>query len=312
MCTPNSTLRRWANAAVSVVIILTSGVNHTAEAVTTFADGQTHYLNTTINDTFNLKSSSSLTLPEGNYVIRAPKGSESAIRLTMSSTLNVNGGDIIGCDAAAAVGNAESTTPAGVGIIVGSASKAEFYNGATVRGGNHLGAGTLSAKLASDYFSREYLQKDPEEFYRSNIGGIGGDALIGQYFGTKIKIHGGNFIAGRGSASDGNSLRLSYDAQAEIYGGDYKGAWLAVDGGTIAAYGCFTSVGNRLVGKFHDGTPLDVQVIERSGGSVKAYENSPGEPDGKKCAKSYHYKSSAAQVYLNFVWFMMIGFWTLM
>ena len=62
--------------------------------------------------------------------------------------------------------------------------------------------------------------------------GRGGDALVSQYLGSNVTIHGGNFLAGRGSVRDGHSLRASYDgAEIHVRGGTYYGSWMAQSGG---------------------------------------------------------------------------------
>ena len=105
----------------------------TAEGIVLFNDGESHSIQTSMDDAISLRSSSALTLPPGDYTIRSPPGADSSIRLYMSSVLNATGGDIIGADAS------EDHPAAAAGVIVGSASRAEFNDGVTVRGGSHLG-----------------------------------------------------------------------------------------------------------------------------------------------------------------------------
>ena len=84
-----------------------------------------------------------------------------------------------------------------------------------------------------------------------------------------MTIHGGNFLAGRGSVRDGHSLRASYDgAEIHVRGGTYYGSWMAQSGGAIVAYGCLSRIGTRLVGRLgEDGRhSLEVQVFEEGGG----------------------------------------------
>ncbi|KAL7472694.1 hypothetical protein ACHAXS_013079 [Conticribra weissflogii] len=255
-----------------LLLLLTTPNSLTTNALTTYNDGQPHIIQTTLDDAIHLRSSSALTLPRGEYQIRAPTGTEAAIRLYMSSALNATGGQIIGCDAT----SDDAGTEAGAGVIVGSASRAEFHSGTTVRAGNHVGRDNRSRHSPSDDGDNDAATAAIIDSLRipradlNSITGQGGDAVVGQYFGSTITIHGGNFLAGRGSASDGRSLHVAYDARADVFGGDYRGSWLARDRGVIVAYGCLSRVGDRLVGKLEDGTPLDVQVVERDGGVVIA------------------------------------------
>ena len=98
--------------------------------------------------------------------------------------------------------------------------------------------------------------------------GRGGDALVSQYLGSNVTIHGGNFLAGRGSVWDGHSLRAFYDgAGIHVRGGTYYGSWMAQSGGAIVAYGWLSRIGTRLVGRLgEDGRhSLEVQVFEEGG-----------------------------------------------
>lgn len=227
----------------------------------------------------------------------------------MSSTLNATGGEIIGCDASPSSSSDGLGTEAGAGVIVGSASRAEFYSGATIRAGNHFGYdenfsfssdGRILNVTATVIDSLQVPHTNPKSI---SITGKGGDAIIGQYFGSTITIHGGSFVAGRGSASDGHSLHLAYDARADVYGGDYHGSWLARDRGVIVAFGCLSRVGDRLVGKLQDGTPLDVQVVERDGGVVIA-----SLPEGDRCKDDSGSKSSGEKLRFGAIWSVFCNF----
>jgi len=290
-------------------LLLTTPNSLTTTALTTYDDGQSHTIQSTLDDVIHLRSSSALILPSGQYQIRAPAGSESTIRLFMSSTLNATGGEIIGCDAFPSSSSDDSGTEAGAGVIVGSASRAEFYSGATVRAGNHFGYdaifsfssdGRLQNVTDTVVGSLQVPHTNPKS---NSITGKGGDAIIGQYFGSTITIHGGNFIAGRGSASDGHSLHLAYDARADVYGGDYHGSWLAKERGVIVAYGCLSRVGDRLVGKLEDWTPLDVQVVEKDGGVVIA-----SLLEGDRCKDDSGSKSSGEKLRFGAIWSVLCNF----
>ena len=159
-------------------------------------------------------------------------------------------------------GDADGDHPAAVGVIVGSASRASFYDGVTVRGGNHVGA--------DDYFIGSSILIDEviTANLDSNIKGQGGDALVSQYFGSNVTIHGGNFMAGRGSIKDGHSLHASYEAQIHIYGGTFYGSWLARDKGSIVVNGCLSRIGTRLVGRLENGHSLDIELFEEGEGKI--------------------------------------------
>jgi hypothetical protein len=173
----------------------------------------------------------------------------------MSSTLNMTSGEIVGGDLVDGNSVVEKDTFIGVGVVVGSASIAEFHSGATVRGGSHVGGLVTSD---GNVLVSEELQS----------GNKGGDALIGLYFSSTITIHGGNFIGGRGISSYGNSLHVAYEAVANVYGGSFQGSFLARDRGVIIVHGCLSRVGNRLIGHLDSGDSIDVELVEDNGGQV--------------------------------------------
>ena len=210
-----------------------------------YNDGQKHTITTNINEAILLRSST-LILPSGDYTIRSPSGF-SAIQLQMSSKLNATGGDIMGGDA-----SSDHPIP-GAGIIVGSASTAIFYEGVTVRGGNNGAA--ISDNLIYDEYDVDYQNR-------------GGDALVSQYFGSNITIHGGKFIGGSGSIKDGYSLHCHGEAQIHVHGGSFYGSWKVNDRGSIVVTGCVNRIGSRLVGRLQSGQSLDVQLTEENGGKV--------------------------------------------
>eukprot|EP00804_Cyclotella_cryptica_P029286 CCRYP_011711-RA/>CCRYP_011711-RA protein AED:0.04 eAED:0.04 QI:0/-1/0/1/-1/0/1/0/198 len=140
----------------------------------------------------------------------------------------------------------------GVGVIVGSDSRAVFYDGATVRGGNHL-ADALEVADAPEFSTYYHSRK-------------GGDAVVGLYFGSLITIKGGNFIGGRGPSMNGHSLHIAYEAQ--VYGGSFQGSFLARDRGAIVLHGCLSRVGNRLLGHLEQGDRVNLQIVEETGGAV--------------------------------------------
>jgi len=153
-----------------------------ASADVIYSDGKSHSVNASLDDTITLRASSTLILPHGDYTIRSPSGIDSAIRLSMSSMLNATGGDIIG-------GDAEGDRPPGAGVIVGSASSADFYDGVTVRGGSVaeeynslmeeedvddpssriIVNGAIKVTMTNDNFGRNYNANNKEH---------GGDALF--------------------------------------------------------------------------------------------------------------------------------------
>eukprot|EP00956_Cyclotella_meneghiniana_P002887 scaffold3416_cov76-Cyclotella_meneghiniana.AAC.6 len=240
-----------------------------SNALVLYDDGSSHSVTDNINDAVNLRSSSALDFSGDHHTIRAPKGSESAVRLYMSSTLNMTTGEIIGGDLdddnsdGSSSSVEEKHSLVGAGVIVGSASIAEFHKGATVRGGSHVSVG--DELIASDG-RIPYVVEEVTTDLQSNSKG--GDSLIGLYFGSSIIIHGGNFIAGRGSSSYGHSLHLAYEAQANVYGGSFQGSFLARDRGVIVVHGCLSRVGNRLVGHLENGDSVDLELVEQNGGKV--------------------------------------------
>lgn len=160
-------------------------------------------------------------------------------------------------------GDASKEHPAAaVGVIVGSASRAFFADGVSVRGGNNLGADHYYDDESSRHI--EILTKNAG----GNAKGHGGDSLTTQYLGSSVIIHGGNFIAGRGTVKDGHSLLASHEAQIHVYGGSYYGSWMARHHGSIVVNGCLSRVGTRLVGRLRSGHSLDVQVFEEGGGRI--------------------------------------------
>jgi len=213
-----------------------------------YNDGQKHTITTNTNEAIILRTSSTLILPSGDYTIRSSSG-YSAIQLQMSSTLNATGGDIISGDA-----SSDHPIP-GAGIIVGSASTAILYEGVTVRAGNN-------GVAAND----NIIYYDEYDIDNQNQGG---DALISQYFGSNITIHGGKFIAGSGgSMKDGYSLHCHGEAHIYVHGGSFYGSWKVNDRGLIVVTGCVNRIGSRLVGRLQSGQSLDVQLIEENGGKV--------------------------------------------
>jgi hypothetical protein len=235
---------------LSILLLITTKTS----ALILYDDGSSHSITESINDAVNLRSGSTLLFSGEDYSIRAPQGSESAVRLYMSSTLNMTSGEIIGGDLEG--GNTapvEKDTLIGVGVIVGSASVADFHSGATVRGGSHVGE---LVTLVDGQVSKEVQS------------GKGGDALVGLYFSSTITIHGGNFIGGRGILNYGHSLHVAYEAVANVYGGSFQGSFLARDRGVIIVHGCLSRVGNRLVGHLDSGDSIDVELVEENGGQV--------------------------------------------
>ena len=263
-CTPRESLISliMVHSYCSLQIIIYFIITYISSATILYNDGQTHIQSTSLNEAISLRSSSTLTLPSGDYTIRSPSGDDSAIRLYMSSHLNATGGDIIGGDATA------DHITAGAGVIVGSSSSAIFYDGVTVRGGNNnVGNADYSIINKEEIMTtREHV--DINNFDDTKGGGQGGDALISQYFGSNVTIYGGAFMAGSGSVKDGNSLQSRYEAQIHIHGGTYYGSWLAKDRGSIVVTGCVNRIGNRLVGRLQNGQSLDVQLIEEGDGKV--------------------------------------------
>jgi len=257
-CNPSLPNRTAILRLLSLCIYLAS--RPTGSSAVLFSDGETHSITSSIDDAVFLKSTSKLVLPEGDYAIRSPAGSI-AVRLSMSSSLNATGGDVIG-------GDASEGRPAAAGVVVGSASRATFNDGVTVRGGNCPGAD--DARLSTDSTRRN---DDGGVVAEANFDGggdegRGGDALVSQYFGSNATIHGGNFLAGKGSVRDGHSLRASYKGQIHVDGGTFYGSWMASNFGSIVVTGCLSRIGTRLVGRLQDGLSLDVQLIEEGGGEI--------------------------------------------
>lgn len=254
-----------------IVLATTTSVN-----AVLYNDGKPHSIESSLNEAITLKSSSTLTLPPGDYTIRSPAGSDAAIRLHMSSALNATGGDIIGADA-----SENHDAKAAAGVIVGSASRATFYDGVTVRGGSHMGAAsddTSNIMIDSSRRTNEVIISVTNKATDDANKGQGGDALVSQYTGTNVTIHGGNFIAGKGSMKDGHSLHASYEGQIHIHGGTYYGSWMARDNGSIIVNGCLSRIGTRLVGRLENGHSVDVQLFEEGGGKVTV--NSPEKCNG--------------------------------
>ena len=188
------------------------------------------------------------------------------------------GGDIDGVDSVK-----EEDTLIGAGVVVGSASRAEFHEGATVRGGSHVGGLITSDGEISSYEQETNLQS-----------GKGGDALVGLYFSSTITIRGGNFIGGRGSSSNGHSLHVAYEAQANVYGGSFQGSFLARDRGVIVVHGCVSRVGNRLVGHLDNGDSVDIQFVEEGGQVIIQ------APSFAQACSKYHRTSSSEKIRAGF------------
>lgn len=253
-------------------------------AVVLYDDGSLHSIKEAINDTVNLRSSSSLVFSNSQVVIRAPNGSESAVCLYTSSSLNMTTGEVFGGDLEGEADESQGKDNlCGVGVIVGSASKAEFRHGATVRGGNYvaesmeMAANVGALQSSTDFHSRK-----------------GGDAVVGLYFGSLITIKGGNFIGGRGTSLDGHSLHVAYEVHAEVYGGFFQGSFLARDRGAIVVHGCLSRVGNRLVGHLDEGDQVDLQIVEETGGEVIVEA-----PKHRESCSEYNSKSSGERIVLK-------------
>ena len=231
-----------------LILSLCTSSYHFTSATILYDDGQVHTTTTNVNESILLRTSSTLILPSGDCTIRSPSG-YSAIQLQMSSTLNATGGDIMGGDA-----SSDHPIP-GAGVIVGSASTAIFYEGVTVRGGNNGATDTSGNLIYDEYYNFDYQNR-------------GGDALVSQYFGSNITIHGGKFIGGSGSKMDGYSLHCHGEAQINVHGGSFYGSWKVNDRGSIVVTGCVNRIGSRLVGRLQSGQTLDVQLVEENGGKV--------------------------------------------
>ena len=202
------------------------------------------------------------------------------MRLYMSSSLNMTNGEIIGGDIDDDSHADGKDTWIGAGVVVGSASQAEFHEGATVRGGSHVGKlMTADGQLTSFEQETNNLQS-----------GKGGDALVGLYFSSTITIRGGNFIGGRGSSSYGHSLHVAYEAQANVYGGSFQGSFLARDRGVIVVHGCVSRVGNRLVGHLDNGDSVDIELVEEGGKVIVQ------EPKFAQACSKYHRTSSSGKI----------------
>ncbi|KAL7525095.1 hypothetical protein ACHAWF_001223 [Thalassiosira exigua] len=226
-----------------------------ASAVVLYDDGLSHSISAAFDDAISLRSSSTLTLPRGEYAVRAPPGSDAAIRLSMGSRLDAEGGDVMGADASG------EGARAGAGIVVGGGSRATFREGATVRGGSRSGAAG-DVRVSTGAYETADGDGDDE--------GRGGDAVVARYYGSNVTILGGTFVAGKGAgdAKDGRSLRADYEASIRVEGGTFYGSWIARGEGVIVASGCVSRIGTRLVGRLADGRALDVQTVEENGGKV--------------------------------------------
>ena len=103
---------------------------------------------------------------------------------------------------------------------------------------------------------------------RSGAGGVGGDALSVNGFGSEASIFGGNFVGGTGLKGDGLSLNVLNNGVAHVRGGTFGGDMVARSGGTILLYGCFKQDGDVYRGVFEDETELVVTARTTSGGDV--------------------------------------------
>ena len=205
--------------------------------ITVYNDGGTYTIddNSHGEEVFVLSGGTNLLIKSGG-VISAPSESEwPAIRLSVGSTLNSTGGTITGSTGkgggvAIQLNNGQSTSE--------TAGYAEFYEGVKVVGGD-----------ATD--------------------GTGGDAFVVNGFGTKAIIHGGEFIGGIGTLSDGYSLKVLNSATVHLHGGAFEGDMMVEGNGMILLHGCFLMKnGTQVIGTFGDDTELDVNIKRDGGGSI--------------------------------------------
>lgn len=191
-------------------------------------------------ETLVVTKKTKLTLKEGGYVSAPVNTDWPAVRLSIGSIFNGTGGVVTGSFAredyeegggeAIQLNNGQSSTE--------TASYAEFYDGITVIGGDAP-------------------------------GGIGGDALDVNGFGTEAIIYGGNFIGGKGTRADGYSLWVFNSGRVHVHGGSFQGDMLVERSGVIVFYGCFEMNGTRVTGLFSDDqTELDIDIRTQYGGKV--------------------------------------------
>ena len=205
--------------------------------ITVYNDGGTYTIDDDSHgeEVFVISGGTNLSIKNGG-VITAPSASDwPAIRLSVGSTLNSTGGTIIGSSGkdggiAIQLNNGQSTSE--------TAGYAEFYEGVKVIGGD-----------ATD--------------------GNGGDAFVVNGFGTEAIIHGGEFIGGVGTVSDGYSLKVLNSASVHIHGGEFQGDMVVEGNGAILLHGCFSMKnGTQVTGIFADETELDVNIKRDGGGSI--------------------------------------------
>jgi len=135
--------------------------------------------------------------------------------------------------------------------------------------------------------------------------GKGGDALVSQYIGSNVTLYGGTFISGRGGIEDGHSLHATYEAQVHVFGGTFRGSWLARDKGLIVVNGCVSRIGTRLVGRLQSGHSLDVQLIEAGGGKITLNTPEKCNQYRKKPASSANGRAAVGQRLLFILcWFV--------
>ena len=205
-------------------------------------------------------------------------------RLSISSTFVGRGGTVAG----SRVGfsppyGIDDHTHGGDGIHLnngqsgpGTGSRGQFYDGATVKGGD----------------SRD---------------GVGGDALVVNGFGTKAEIWGGTFAGGRGRMGSGGgddedsrglSVAVLNNGAVDVRGGTFDGDMWARSGGTINLYGCFLpdEDGYTYRGTFvgdGDGDEVVIRTRTSEGGAIVPVATSDLECETAPSTEPTNYPTSS-------------------
>ncbi|KAL7536608.1 hypothetical protein ACHAXR_007347 [Thalassiosira sp. AJA248-18] len=170
---------------------------------------------------------------------------------------------------------------AGAGVIVGGASHAVFYDGVTVRGGNHLGA---DAAVDDQYFYSQ--QQQYQWWWWSRWRGSNIAIHWVERYNPRWIFHSRPWQHQRWALSRPRKVR----GINSVPGGYFYGSWFVVsDQGSIVVNGCVSRIGTRLVGRLENGHSLDVEEFEEGEGKIVVNSS-------EKCNQYMKPKSSAVSV----------------
>lgn len=156
------------------------------------------------------------------------------------------------------------------GVVNGSFADISLLEGECIDGGDaiHVNNGQSSPETAShaEFYDGIYVIGGDAP------GGVGGNALYVNGFGTTVIINGGAFRGGHGANNNGGdngfSIYVLNSAEVHIRAGIFQGEMKVERHGQLMLYGCFRKHGTKVTGSFVDGTYLDVNVGTYYGGEV--------------------------------------------